>query len=236
MINKARQRQFRRGTVKSVETVRGSVCAFTLIEMLAVMAIILTLVAVLIGTVKYVDQKMMRSQLQLDFASLEVAIDNYKNDYGRYPTSSLVRISWINNQPSEKSRRFTAEVNNSGLLVAQLCPTNGAKSYYQFRKDQTNLVTTGYGTNTASMTVIVDPWGTPINYYCTSPVRSVATYALLNVSGVRMCFSTGGQVNVTSFDLWSYGPDSVTYLPHSVDSSYDWNSQANSVDDITNWK
>jgi len=239
VINKMRQRKFDGIATKAVRTVILSQRSFTLIELLAVCVVIALLAAILIGIANSVRQKMERTQTQADIAGLSMAIESYKNDIGTYPTSSLVRSSWIN-PGSGKAFWSTAEINNSGLLLAQLL--SGSKSYYRFRKDQTNTLTANVPTNSipywpsATMKVIVDRWGTPLNYYCTYPVRPTAAFLQTGVSGSwQLCYSVGGQMNRSSFDLWSYGPDSFTYLPEAGVST-DWNSPSYAVDDIVNWK
>ena len=53
-------------------------------------------------------------------------------------------------------------------------------------------------------------WGTPFNYYC-SPKTPFALmnnfYGYPTNSNDNDGYSVGGQVNVSSFDLFSYGPD-----------------------------
>ena len=239
MINNVRQRQFACNAAKSARTVFGSRCSFTLIELMAVVLVIAVLITTVIGLSNSIRQKLERSQTQADIAALSVAIENYKNDMGAYPTSSLVRSSWIN-PGSGKAYWSTAEIKNSGLLVSQLA--GGSKKYYNFRKGQTNtLVATVPGNSTpywpsATNNVIRDRWGTPLNYYCTYPVRPTPTYTQIGVSGSwQLYYCSGGQMNVNSFDLWSYGPDTFTYMPVSGVSA-DWNQPSYAADDITNWK
>ena len=207
--------------------------AFTLIELLAVVVVIAMLAAILLGTINAVRLKADRSQTRVDIAMLSLAIENYKLDHGTYPTSSLVRISSIWYSSGQK-RWATAEINNSGLLLAQLA--GAAKKYYNFRKDQTNTLSAASPTNGpawATMNVIVDRWGSPLNYFCTYPTIPTPIYWSYNYGGGTLYCSTGGQMNVSSFDLWSYGPDNVTYLPIS---GADWNTPSYAADDITNWK
>ena len=239
MINKVRHQWLKCDPTQPARPVLVSQRAFTLIELLAVCVVIALVAAILIGISNAVRQKMERTQTQADMTALSMAIESYKNDLGSYPTSSLVRSSWIN-PGSGKAFWSTAEINNSGLLLAQLL--HASKSYYHFRKDQTNTLGASVPTNSipywpsATNNVIVDRWGTPLNYYCTYPVLTKATYAQTGVSGSwQLCYSIGGQMNVTTFDLWSYGPDSFTYLPIAGVSA-DWNLPAYSLDDVTNWK
>ena len=98
------------------------------------------------------------------------------------------------------------------------CPTctNSVKNYYSYRKEQVNTYASlsflfnpalgcGAGaTNTfSSMTVFVDPFGSPYRYYCTT--------------------NSAAQMNSGSYDLWSFGPDSLS------------SNITTQVDDITNF-
>ena len=118
-------------------TIFGSLGSFTLIELLAVCVVIALLAAITIGIATSVRQKMERTQTQADLTGLSLAIESYKNDTGSYPTSSVMRSSWLA-PGSGKASWSTAEIKNSGLLLAQLL--SGSKSYYRFRKDQTNTL------------------------------------------------------------------------------------------------
>lgn len=212
---------------------------FTLIELVAVVTIIGMLVGLMIGLASFVNKKVGMTQTQGDIAGLSVAIESYRQDYGLYPTSSLVRISCIyTNDYYHGSYAVTsfAEINNSGLLLAQLL--SGSRTYYHFRKGQTNTLTANVATNMSAlavtMPVIVDSWNNPINYYCTYSAP-VATYTYVPWSATwGMYYSIGGQVNMANFDLWSYGQDGFTYLP--VGPAGYWNTNSYSADDVKNFK
>lgn len=242
MVTKSKRWQFSRYAVKSALTVPGARRAFTLIELLAVCVVIAVLAGIMLGLVRSVQRKMDRSQTQADIAGLSMAIESFRSDHGVYPTSSLVRVSCYPAPGMNAALYGAGEVNNSGLLLAQLSPPNG-KAYYHFRRAQTNsltaLVTNSTGGVvfglTSNLTVIVDSWGTPLNYYCTYPRLPVPTYTnvVVGASYTLYCM-IGGQMNVNTFDLWSYGPDTFTYLP--TGPAFYWNTPSYAVDDITNWK
>jgi type II secretory pathway pseudopilin PulG len=209
--------------------------SFTLVELLAVVLVILTLAAIMIGVANAVRLKMDRSATKGDIAALSMAIETYKLDAGAYPTSSPVRVSSIWYSSGQKLWAI-AEINNSGLLLSQL--TSGSRKYYDFRKGQTNTLSAisplgGAAPPLVKLPVIVDRWGNPLNYFCTYPRASIATFCSMTICNCCSLYcSTGGQMNVT-FDLWSYGPDNVTYLPVA---GADWNNPSYAADDITNFK
>jgi len=163
-------------------------CSFTLVELLAVVAIIAMLLAIVLGGALYTKQKSNITRARAEVAALGMAMESFKNDYGRYPTSGLVRALGAFSGAGTLSPVIT----NGSLLYLQLV---SPKSYYNFKPSQllvyTNSATIIYGTGTQTFnafTCIIDPWGHPYNYYRTYPVQA-------------------DQVNQMTFDLWSCGPN-----------------------------
>ena len=64
--------------------------AFTLIEMVVVMTIILVLSSLVVAVVGYVNRKAAMSRATSEIATLQLACLNYKADAGRYPQDTLV--------------------------------------------------------------------------------------------------------------------------------------------------
>jgi type II secretory pathway pseudopilin PulG len=62
--------------------------AFTLIELLTVMAIIIVLAGLILATANYVQKKGNRSRAEAEIAAISAALENYKADNGVYPTDS----------------------------------------------------------------------------------------------------------------------------------------------------
>jgi len=171
-----------------------STIAFTLIELLTVLAIIMVLAGLIVAGSKYAMTKAGRSRAEAEIAAMENALENYKNDYGVYPPSTTTRFTspvW--------GAAGSAEIKNSNALYAAL--TGGTKVYMTFKPNQI------IKDPTLSIYYIVDPFGSPYNYYC--------------VSGGT------GQKNPVTFDLWPYGPDGM----HGNNGTVDYE-----LDNITNWK
>ena len=95
------------------------------------------------------------------------------------------------------------------------------------------------GNTTSEMCGVFDPWGKLYNYY-NSPTTS---YAVIQTSAYAG-YTLGGQVNVTTYDLFSYGADGATFVPGSAAAANAWTAAAScpytnansAADDITNWK
>ena len=94
---------------------------------------------------------------------------------------------------------------------------------------------------TGTDTLIFDVYGMPFNYYC-SPNTP---YQLVNAGNG---YTQGGQVNVASYDLFSYGKDQCTFAdtnatawPPVIVGSWGtdnttWTNAKSALDDITNWR
>src|ERR1043165_6366561 len=61
--------------------------AFTLVELLAVMAIILLLAGMIIGIGSYMSRKSLESKARSQLHQLNLALELYKNDWGAFPVT-----------------------------------------------------------------------------------------------------------------------------------------------------
>ncbi len=62
--------------------------AFTVVELLVVMSIILVLAGLILATSSYVHNKGARSRAEAEIAAMSAALENYKADNGIYPTDT----------------------------------------------------------------------------------------------------------------------------------------------------
>ena len=63
--------------------------AFTIVEMIIVLATILILAGLVLATSGYVRNKGKRSRAEVEIAAISVALENYKADNGIYPIDAL---------------------------------------------------------------------------------------------------------------------------------------------------
>jgi type II secretory pathway pseudopilin PulG len=146
--------------------------AFTLLELLIVMAIIIVLAGLVIGTSGYVQKKGARSRAEAEIAALSSALESYKADNGTYPRDPNItdRLNARNAVDpanyNEASRFLYAELSgdrNSDRVVnsADRLPgeTADPRPYFTFKpnmlspKDQTQPVV-----------AIRDPFGNSYGY------------------------------------------------------------------------
>ena len=170
--------------------------AFTIVELLIVIAIILVLAGLTLATSGYIQTKSKRSRAEAEIAALSTALENYKADNGIYATdtangttNTLDARTMFNPSASQYSTAsFFLYKELSGDLNGSRVATG--KSYFPFKptmllpKDQTQPVI-----------AIADPFG-----YCYG-------YSTANQSS-----STKGY-NPT-FDLWSTAGTGVGSTPN----------------------
>jgi type II secretory pathway pseudopilin PulG len=160
--------------------------AFTLIELIVVVAIIIVLAGLILGTSTYVQMKGKRSRAEVEIAAMSAALESYKADNGIYPRDTA------NATTDNLDARILGDPVTyrpaSLFLYTQLSGTNpdrssipGAKSYFMFPPNM--LIPRDQSLN---ITAIVDPFGNSYGY------------------------STAYQANQTTgynptFDLWSTG-------------------------------
>jgi general secretion pathway protein G len=154
--------------------------AFTLIELLIVIAIIAVLAGLVLATAGYVQRKGKRLRAEAEIAAMSAALENYRADNGMYPSDSVTNgfdvgtTSMSDYQgPSLKLYEYL-----SGDMDHDRMPE--AKGYFPFKPNQLNPVE-----QAKAVTAIRDPFGNPYGY---STMK--ATNSALNGHN-------------PTFDLWS---------------------------------
>ena len=64
----------------------ATIPAFTILELLVVITIIIVLAGLILSTVGYVQKKGARSRAEAEIAAMSAALESYKADNGTYPT------------------------------------------------------------------------------------------------------------------------------------------------------
>ena len=165
--------------------------AFTLIELLIVMAIIIVLAGLVIATSGYVQEKSKRSRAEAEIAAMSAALESYKADNGIYPTNpDTERLNPTSPAPNDYA---PASAYLYELLAGDLGRdrTIENKTYFSFKPNM--LLPPPPSTN--AVTAIRDPFGNPYGY---STMKATATNP-----------ATAGGYNPT-FDLWSTAGDDGT--------------------------
>lgn len=170
---------------------RVHAAAFTVVELLIVIAIILVLAGLILGTSGYVQKKGARSRAEAEIAAMSAALESYKADNGVYPSSAATDD--LNPTVIDSSTYEPA----SFVLYAQLSGDNdgdgsvaGAKSYMPFKPAMMNRRNMSADVSSGNrVTAIRDPFGFPYGYStakASAPAGSVGynpTFDLWSTNG-----------------------------------------------------
>jgi prepilin-type N-terminal cleavage/methylation domain-containing protein len=162
--------------------------AFTVVELLIVMAIILVLAGLILATSGYVQKKGSRSRAEAEIAAISAALENYKADNGIYPsdadTNALKANTMGNPTQSEYQKASLAlyklvsgDADNSTDRSAEM------KTYFSFKPNQLSP-----STQNQAVTYIKDPFGNSYGY-----------------STIKAAAPSGSDGYNPTFDLWSTG-------------------------------
>lgn len=196
--------------------------AFTLMELMAVVAILFVVMGMVIGTSSYAKRKTWESQARAQIQAITTALEAYKSDNGGYPpldtaafngdassVEGYVSTSFPNGTRAYAIASVAANIPVDGWANSQFiyrALAGGSKKYMQFKPSQVVTVgSSGTLLPSGGATVVVDPWGFPYGYNPTQP-----------------------KGNGQSFDLWSSGANMV-----SANNAYPLNGTV--LDDLLNW-
>ncbi|HEY8835613.1 MAG TPA: type II secretion system protein [Chthoniobacterales bacterium] len=159
--------------------------AFTIIELLIVMAIILVLAGLILVTSNYVQKKGYRSRAEAEIAAISAALENYKADNGVYPRGKSVATPQSGTPTYSVAATGTDDLNArtdltstdakyqdasrylyeqlSGDSTLDLSPEAGNKSYMPFKESNLALIKDASG-KTVGLSYIKDPFGNSYGY------------------------------------------------------------------------
>jgi len=167
--------------------------AFSLIEMMAVVTIIVILASLIVGGMGFVTEKQAKSKAQLQIGLLSKALEEYKLDTGSYPATGNSAKGEDNSKILFKALYWDSDNDGQGAAVGNAAGDTDQKIYLAELDPATNKQ--GWTSGTASLkTKIIDPWGKEYRY--------------------RTAFDSTGKANTNTqnpdFDLWSVGKDGNT--------------------------
>jgi type II secretory pathway pseudopilin PulG len=174
--------------------------AFTVLELLVVITIIVILAGLILATTGYVEKKGARSRAESEIAAISAALESYKADNGIYPrgnanlsnsqpydTDNLnAQVAFDPSQSSYQSASLFLYKILSGDTSANLQPPAGAKSYFSFKPQMLGGAKDANG-NLTSVTYIRDPFGNSYGYstaYQNDPTKGYnPTFDLWSTAG-----------------------------------------------------
>jgi prepilin-type N-terminal cleavage/methylation domain-containing protein len=154
--------------------------SFTLIELMAVVAIIAILAGLILGGAGAVRQRAARGQAKAEISAIEAGLARYQMDFGTYPTA--INIATGGNQYGQYSTSTypaAGQVLFTNLWGAAnyATTTGGGKQYLNVKPSMVN---------TSGVNYFIDPWGYAYGYSW-SGTNSLYGGAVPDV------WSTGGQ-------------------------------------------
>jgi type II secretory pathway pseudopilin PulG len=154
--------------------------AFTIIELLVVISIIIVLAGLILATSGYVTKKGARSRAEAEIAAMSAALESYKADNGVYArdptTTDAVDPRTPVDFPSYQlaSRFLYGELSGDKDFNGRIDPVEQQnKSYFTFKPQMLGITKNPDGT-TKSIDYIRDPFGNSYGYstaYQTSPSK-----------------------------------------------------------------
>ncbi len=159
---------------------RRGQAAFTLIELMAVVTIIVILAGIVIGGMSFVTEKQAKEKVKIQIALISKALEEFKLDNGRYPetddtddNSELIFDALYYEGASDLKKE-------KKIYIGELDPQNNKQ---------------GWTSGVASKeTKIVDPWGKNFRYRTAVNANDAQNISCQN----------------PDFDLWSSGKDGKT--------------------------
>jgi len=176
----------------------GAGGAFTLIELMVVIAIIIILAGLILSTVGYVQKKGARARAETEIAAISAACESYKADNGIYPSIAATAALAPNSDPAGGDPTQAAFQNASLYLYEELSGDHDAnrsvnaaddlsgngvvpKTYFTFKPNMLSPTD-----QTLNVQYIRDPFGNSYGY---------STFESAN--------SGSANGNNPTFDLWS---------------------------------
>jgi prepilin-type N-terminal cleavage/methylation domain-containing protein len=207
--------------------------AFTLIEMLVVMAVIAILTGIILSLNGLVQTVGARSRATTEIKALAAACVNYNADNGGYPQSSSITDTI---DPNPQGASFDANPNDyipANLFLWQqlsghwsdtnpsAAPVSPSGTNYaaDFFKGSVLNGTKNANGQITSVNYIVDPFGNPY-CYSTAGLAADQAYRAAVLSGSSALRTVAG-FNST-FDLWSTGGSTTTTLVNGQVSTPKW--------------
>ncbi len=136
--------------------------AFTLIELIVVITVIVILTGLVLSTVGYARNKGARARAETEIAAMSAACESYKADNGVYPASSDTNN--LNAQTSFNPSAYQAAslyLYNAlfGATAGSRTPNTGARSYFVFKPNMLFPAD-----QTQNVQYIQDPFGNSYGY------------------------------------------------------------------------
>jgi len=137
----------------------GKRAAFTIIELIVVIGVILVLAALVLATSSYVHNQGARSRAGAEIAAISAALENYKADNGVYVSASTNDPRTQGDPAAYQAASLTLYENLSGDFDNDRSPDSGKSFYMSFKPNQLSP-----GDQSQPVTFLKDPFGNSYGY------------------------------------------------------------------------
>jgi prepilin-type N-terminal cleavage/methylation domain-containing protein len=185
--------------------------AFTLIELVVVVGIILILAGLVLSTAGYARKKGARARAETEIAAMSAALESYKADnatYVRNTDTDGLDAQTSGNPCAYRDASLYLYKQLSGDTNANFQPPAGAKSYFTFKP---NMLGTSPTTTTDACGNTLTP--TTVSYI-RDPFGNIYGYSTIQETG------TTTQGYNPTFDLWS--TNGLTSSPPTAADRNQW--------------
>lgn len=196
---------------------RSSQLAFTLVEMLTVMAIIAILTGLVIATAGFVQNKAARERALGEIHEMSAGCESYKTDFGGYPQDEEKTDKL---DPRTQGNPISREYRESSLVLYSALsgdfePPNAPdgnpekKGYISFMPNRLNTLKDPAG-KVISVAYLQDPFGNSYGY-STAGLKREFEYREMAKTDPTKPRPTGNMAGYNStFDLWSTAGQIIT--------------------------
>jgi prepilin-type N-terminal cleavage/methylation domain-containing protein len=167
--------------------------AFSLIEMMAVITIIVILASLVVGGMGFVTERQAKEKAKIQMGLISNALEKYKLDFGSYPATTNSPKGEDNSKILFKALYWDSDNDGQGAPIGNATGDTDQNIYLPQLDPANN--NQGWTSGTPSLTTkILDPWGKEYRY--------------------RSALDASGKPNTNTlnpdFDLWSIGKDGKT--------------------------
>ncbi len=221
--------------MKINQSLRAHRAAFTLIELITVVSVIIILFALVVGGYTFADRSSKRSRTEVVIRATRSALEGYKEKFGSYPAAT--------NPDATVAIADKSYIVGGGACLYQAMSGDGFDQILNATGESTPESNGELDDNEAKNLILTDMpkelWAKTDGYYYMvdgfgHPIRYVkAAPTLSPIPGQPAPDPT--TINRGTYDIWSYGEDTENILASSLDAS---NGPAGSRIDvkwIKNW-
>ena len=190
--------------------------AFTLIELVVVVGLILVLTGLVLSTVGYARKKGARARAETEIAAMAAALESYKADNGVYPSNSVTNNldPRTNGDPGTTAYSFASqylygELSGDRNFNYIIDPSEqGNRSYFAFKSTPPSAD----GTSNSGMLSITRSGNTYTVNYIRDPFGNSYGYSTANQANPNNGYNP-------TFDLWSTSGLTTAGQPTQADQN-----------------